>query len=148
MTVGDCCSTTIVVTERDTGVRDAARLMREHHVGDVVVIERENGLVRPIGIVTDRDLTIQVLACDGAPNGLTVGELIRDEVFVAGIDDDIRETLQRMRDRGIRRAPVVDADGGLCGILTLDDMLAATATTMRDMAQLVQRELQAESQRV
>ena len=63
MPIGDFCKRDVVVTDRNASVTEAARLMREHHVGSVIVVGEGNGSLRPVGIVTDRDMVVEVLAC-------------------------------------------------------------------------------------
>lgn len=147
MRIGECCNRTVVIAAADTGAREAARLMREEHVGNVIVVERENGRVRPLGIVTDRDLVIEVLAKDAPIEELTVADIMSDRLFTAQEDDDLDETLDQMRDLGVRRVPVVDLDGALIGILTLDDVISLAANTMASMARLVRHEMDLEVRR-
>jgi CBS domain-containing protein len=148
MRVTDCCNTTIVVADRGTGVVDAARLMRENHVGSIVIVERDTAQVeRPVGIVTDRDLVIEVLAEDVDPHGVTLGDIMGGDVVTAEQSDDLFETLDRMRDAGIRRVPVVDEDGGLSGILSVDDALDVLADALGRLPRLVRTEIETESVR-
>lgn len=106
--------------------------MAEHHVGDViVVVEQARGLPKPIGILTDRDLVIQVLARERDPRTTKVAEVMRRELVIAIEDDDVERVVAKMRENTIRRIPIVDGQGGLQGVLTIDDVLG----WMRDQIQ-------------
>lgn len=140
MSVGDFCNCDVSVVSREVSVADAARHMRDAHVGDVVVVEERDGLRVPVGIVTDRDLVIEVLAAGTDPDKVAVGDMMSADLLTASEHDETLETLQRMRNRGVRRMPVVDERGALKGILTVDDFINMFAEQMEDLVRLVTRE--------
>lgn len=144
MAIGEICNREVVIVTRETPVPEAARLMRRYHVGDLVVVEALSGRRRPVGIVTDRDIVIEVVAMDVAADGLTVGDIMSAEVATVRESEGVYETLRYMRDKGIRRLPVVDRDGWLQGIVTLDDLLILLAEEMSAMAKLVARQIDRE----
>jgi len=124
MTVGDICNRNVVVAPKTKGVVDAAKRMRIAHVGDVVVVEERQGRQVPIGIVTDRDIVVSLVASDPDHiNYLDLKDLMSEELLVAKADDSVESALERMQERGVRRLPVVDAGGALVGILTMDDLI-------------------------
>ncbi len=137
MTIGTICNREVVVARKDTAIQEAARLMREHHIGGLVVVEDRSESVVPVGILTDRDLVVEVLAAGVAPDTLTVGDIMSADVVIGHEGDSIWATLQRMRGKGIRRLPVVDAKGGLIGILTMDDLLELFASELADLSKLI-----------
>lgn len=140
MGVGEYCNREVVVMTPAGTVREAARVMRDEHVGDVVVVDEAGGVRRPVGIVTDRDLVIEVVARDGDPDEITLADLVAGELVCAGESDDLWDTLKNMRDRGVRRVPIAAADGGLVGIITLDDYVDLLAEEMDDLVVLIRRE--------
>lgn len=140
MFVGEYCVRDVVVAERHMSVPELARLMRRYHVGDIVVVEDHAGERMPQGIVTDRDLVVEVLAEEVDLNAVTAADIMSADLLVVGEGDDLWETVERMRDRGVRRAPVVNARGGLEGILTVDDLIDLLAEQMSDLVQLFRRE--------
>lgn len=139
MSVGSFCNREVVVANRDAGVAELAGLMREHHVGSVVIVDDDHGASRPVGVVTDRDIVIELVAMTAPMAELSAGDLMSYELLTATEDDGLWETMQRMRSRGVRRVPVVDAEGSLVGILTADDVLELLAGELGDFARLMAR---------
>ncbi len=140
MTVGELCSRVVVFAEREMGLAEAARLMREHHVGSLVVVDESARGKVPSGILTDRDITVGVLAKDVDPRTLRVGEVMSREVVTVREQDDVLDALRVMRGRGVRRLPVTGADGVLIGILSLDDVLEEVAEQLGDLARAIASE--------
>jgi len=140
MAIGDICTRETVFTTKDSTIGAAARLMREHHVGDLVVVEEKNGRRIPVGILTDRDLVVEILAKEVDMNSLTVGDLMIEDLVTAREGDGLYETIQRMRAKGVRRVPVVDTHGSLVGIVSVDDLLDLLADELTTLARLVSRE--------
>jgi CBS domain-containing protein len=145
MAVGEICNREVVIAQKALSVVDAAQLMRKHHVGDLVVVEEKNGRRHPVGIVTDRDIVVEVVAAGVNPDALKVGDIMGPEVASVRESEGLFEALRYMRDKGVRRMPVVDRDGGLVGILTLDDLLSLLAEEMTELAKLVSHERQREA---
>lgn len=147
MTIGELCNREVIVVQQRENIADAVKLMRQHHVGDLVVVE-EKGLGRiPIGIVTDRDILIQVLGEDFSPDELTVGDVMTHEPVTGFIDDSVEDSLKLMRKNGIRRLPVVDESWYLVGILTVDDIIDLLAEEISDLAWLIRNEVDREISR-
>lgn len=137
MRIGEICHRDIITLQRDFTVLEAAKLMRQHHVGDVIVIDIRNDVRVPVGIVTDRDLIMEVVATGLDVAVITVGDIMVMELFTIKENADIFEAIQYMRRKTVRRLPVVDEDGGLVGILTLDDMLVLLSEELLNLAKLV-----------
>jgi CBS domain-containing protein len=147
MRIADCYRKDVVVADRGANIAEVARTMREYHVGDLVVVDRADGADRPVGIVTDRDLVVEVLAQDVSPDEVIVDDVMTDNPAVAGEDDDVLDTLGRMRDLGVRRMPVVDGRGLLTGIITVDDLLEVLADSVNSVVGLVLTEVRTEALR-
>jgi CBS domain-containing protein len=126
-------------------ITEAARLMREHHAGDLIVVDDLEGERRPAGIITDRDIVIEVLGRGLDPAKTKVGEVMGTRVVIASAAEDSASALERMRAHGIRRIPVVDEQGEVLGIVTLDDMLRVHAEQATLLAGVVEREQQREN---
>jgi CBS domain-containing protein len=139
-TVGEICNREVIVTSRDTTVADAARIMRDHHVGALVVAEPRNGGLHPLGIVTDRDIVIEIVAMDIDPRDVKVEEVMGRSLVIARENDGIRETVEVMRYRGVRRLPVLSMRGNLLGIVAADDLMRILAEDITALATLTTRE--------
>ena len=124
MTTGDICTRNVVVAAKTEMLVDAAQRMRTSHVGAVVIVESKGGRQVPIGIVTDRDIVVSVVAGDPDHlNFMLVSDMMTTDVITARADDSLDSAIRLMQQHGIRRLPIVDVEGGLVGILTLDDVL-------------------------
>jgi CBS domain-containing protein len=121
--------------------------MREAHVGDLIVVE-ENGSHRvPVGMITDRDIVVGVVAKEVTEFAkLAVGDVLLGELVIARSDEDLSDALGRMRRHGIRRIPVVDKQGNLEGIFTLDDLLAVLTHDLESVVRLLARQAEHERQ--
>ena len=140
MTVGQVCNRVVVFANRSTPLPDAAKLMRENHIGSLVIVD-ESGRGRiPVGMLTDRDIAIAVVAQGLDSRTLTAGEVMSGELVTANEQDDMLDTLQRMRRRGVRRMPVLTAAGALAGIVTLDDLLELVAEQLGDVVKAIATE--------
>lgn len=147
MPIGDVCVRDVVVSGQDTTVREAAKLMSQHHVGNLVVVrEKAGGRTIPIGIITDRDIVRNVVAEALEPATFTLGDLVARDLVTAREDQGVFECMQDMRINGIRRMPVVDRDGGLVGIISLDDLIQLLAEEMGELAKLISREQMREAE--
>ena len=137
MRVGEYCNREVVVIEQDGSITEAARIMREYHVGDVIIIRSEAGKQIPVGILTDRDIALEIVAKSADPESLRVGDAMSYELTTVHEDDDLMHVIEVMRDKGIRRAPVVDIDDALVGIITVDDLLDLMSEVFIDIVHLV-----------
>jgi len=136
MHVGQICTIETIFCERDETIQGAALLMRRNHVGDLVVIDQPDGERVPVGILTDRDIVVSVIALGLDPASLLVGDVMSDDLLTCSEADDVYETIERMRLRAIRRVPVVNAAGGLTGIVSVDDLLEFLAEEMGELARI------------
>lgn len=140
MRIGEICTRDVVFCNPQAEIKEIARLMREYHVGALVVVEERSGRRFPTGLITDRDLVVEVLAADAPLEALTAGDIRTAEVLSVGESEDVFDTLELMRRKGVRRMPVVDAHGALAGIVTLDDLLEILAEELQNMVKLISRE--------
>jgi CBS domain-containing protein len=136
MEVGKLCTIDTVCCTRDETVQGAALLMRKHHVGDIVVVDEPDGERCPVGILTDRDIVVSVIALGLDPLGLQVGDIMSDDLLLADEHEDVDALIERMRLRGIRRVPVVGEGGRLAGIVSADDLLGYLAEEMEDLSRI------------
>lgn len=136
MKISDICTIQTISCNRDETVQGAALLMRKHHVGDLVVVDGDDGEAIPAGIVTDRDIVVSVVALGLDPASLQVGDIMSDDLLTCREDDDVYQTIEHMRLRGIRRVPVVNGKGALAGIVSADDLLEFLAEEMGDLSRI------------
>ena len=147
MPVGKLCSRTVTVVPREESVKAAARLMRQQHVGNVVVVEPSSDGNRPVGILTDRDIVVELVAMDLDLDQVTVGDAMSHELFTLREEMDLLEAVGEMRSHAVRRAPVVDARGMLVGIVSIDDVLEVLAELLKELSCLVNKEQRREKVR-
>ncbi len=140
MSVGKLCTRSVVFVDRQESVQQAAALMRQHHVGDLVVIDVSMGRRVPIGMLTDRDIVVGAVALGVDPERLRVADLMSKNILTAREQDDEQETEERMRSAGVRRMPVVNQDGELVGLIAVDDLLDRIAEQMKDLARIPGRQ--------
>lgn len=145
MSAGEICNREVIVIQRDATIVEAAKLMRQFHVGAVIVVEKRDGRQIPVGIVTDRDLVVEVVATELDAAVITVGDIMAAEVFTIKENTASHEAIEFMRRKTIRRLPVVDESGELTGILTLDDALQLLSEELLDLAKLVRYEQKKET---
>lgn len=140
MGIGEICNREVIVVNKKTSLSAAARLMREHHVGDVVVVSGEAGKREPVGIVTDRDIVVEVVAAGLDPSIPTVGEIMAPDLATVQENTGVFESIIYMRNKGVRRLPVVGEGGELIGIVALDDLIQLLAEEMSELARLIRHE--------
>lgn len=133
MTVENLVTRNVATVDASASVVDVAREMRNRHVGALVVTVADTGGVKPVGVVTDRDLVVSVLAVDLAAAKLTAGEVMSAHPFTVRLEDEADTAIRRMRGLGVRRAPVVDVRGHLRGMFAVDDYLEHLANALREV---------------
>ena len=138
LSAGDVCTRSVAFACKTHSIGEAARLMREHHVGSLVVVEEaEPGRV-VVGMLTDRDIVTGVVAKGVDPESLRVEDLMGADLVSAREDDSVIDLLAVMRRKGVRRIPVVDAQGVLVGLAALDDLLEVIAEELNLVAQAIE----------
>jgi CBS domain-containing protein len=122
LTAGDLCTRTTVIASRSLALAEAARLMREQHVGSIVVVDDTLLGNMPVGMLTDRDIVTAVVAKGVDVQTLQVGDVMSADLVTVRESDSVLDTLEAMRRHGVRRVPVTDERGVLQGVLSLDDV--------------------------
>lgn len=133
MTIATLCRRDIVAVDADASPITAANLMRDNHVGALVVTEG-NDPARVIGVVTDRDLVIEVLARGLDPLAVSVGKLTQGALIDVPATASVRETLEAMQLGGVRRVLVVEEDGSVLGIVSADDLVGSISGELESLA--------------
>lgn len=146
LTTGEICTRSVSIAFRDTPLNGAARLMRENHVGCLVVVDDSAGQRIVLGMLTDRDIVTAVVASDLDPAALSAGEVMTTDLVTAREDDSLIDLMRTMRRKGVRRIPVVGGQGELVGLVTLDDVLAILAEELGLLVAAIDSEGQRERQ--
>jgi CBS domain-containing protein len=134
MTVEAVFNPNVATIDSHANVREAAKLMRQEHVGDLIITELRDGHTLPIGVITDRDIVVEVIARDADPADIRVGDTIWRELLSVRENASIAFALREMHRAGVRRAPVVNARGELTGVLAIDDVLEHLADSLGEIA--------------
>jgi len=138
--IGEICNREVVYVQRDVAVRAACKLMRHYHVGSLVVVDEIGGKRVPVGIITDRDVVVEVVALELDLNVITAGDIMSTDLATVTENHGVLETIELMHHRSVRRIPVVDADNRLIGIVTVDDLLDVLAGELGQIARIVSTE--------
>ena len=137
MTLTEIATSDVVTAERETEIREILGMMDENNVGSVVIADGDE----PVGIVTDRMIAMAMREADSLDD-LTGGDVMtgEDELVTIQNEDTHFEALSKMSDEGIRRLPVVDEDGALAGIVTLDDLLIVSAAELSNASDVIEQQ--------
>ena len=138
MSVGPICTRYVDLADPEETVQAAARRMLERKVGTLVILDQAK---RPVGLLTDRDLVLRVLAQGQDPRQVCVGEIMTKQPKTVTEGTPIEQALALMRSGAFRRLPVVASDGTLVGLVSLDDILSLLAEELREVGTLVEREM-------
>jgi CBS domain-containing protein len=137
MSLERICSKAVVTISPDATVLEATKLMQSKHIGCLVVIDES----RPIGILTDRDIVLKLVASEKKPAETAVKEIMTVNPTMVNVNYDLLDAVRLMRNRGVRRLPIVDEHRHLLGIITMDDLLTAFSAEVGNLAGAVQKEL-------
>jgi CBS domain-containing protein len=131
--IGTICTRNVITCHAGISALDAAKLMRNHHVGDLVVVSDAGpGRGPPVGVVTDRDIVVSVLACELDAGTLCVADIMSSPAITAFDWEDAWH--------GVRRMPVISDTDELIGIVTLDDLLGAVSELLSELCCVSQRQ--------
>lgn len=132
----------VTATLADTAY-DVARRMRDNRVGSVIIVRDQ----RPIGIVTDRDVCLRVVAEGKVPEKTLVSEIVTYDATTLPRDAGIDTAVRTMRERGVRRLPIVDEEGRLMGIVTADDLIVLLSQELADLGESLDNNVDADESR-
>jgi len=139
MQVGTLCQRLVFTICQSDEISRAAQVMREKHVGYLVVVEPNpvRGIPRPVGVLTDRDIVVSVVAREVDPKTVRVGDIMTPDPVLAAEGESMEAALQKMRQFGVRRLPVVNGYRELVGILAIDDVLRVIAGDAQDVVSTI-----------
>jgi CBS domain-containing protein len=136
MNAGSVCKRGVVTVAPMDDLVAAAHVMREKHVG-YLIVSRET---RVVGVLTDRDIVVAVLAQEVDAHALKVGDVMTRDPLLIEEGQSIEAVLCHMREAGVRRVPVVDRTGALTGVLSIDDVLERIAEQLINIAGSIRNE--------
>ena len=146
MNVGTLCQRNVVTVSPADELSVAARLMRERHIGCLVVVEGSGGGVVPVGMLTDRDIVVAIIARETESGQLQVGDVMTRNPVSVPESESLSTALRQMRAIGVRRLPVVSRRGELTGLLSLDDVLDTLVSELQDVVGAIQNERRIEGE--
>jgi CBS domain-containing protein len=144
MDINLICNHNVATVGKSEDVAAAAALMRAEHVGDLIVVEPRGNASVPVGILTDRDIVVSVVAKGIAADAVTVGDAMTRNPLTVRENASVEFALREMRRYGVRRAPVVRANGDLVGVIAIDDIVQHLAVQLGGLADLIRLEQEAE----
>ena len=137
MSIEGICQKSVDLAATADTAQDAALRMKSRNVGSLLVLDAQR---RPLGILTARDLAVQVVGHARDSSEMSVGELMTKHPRTITMSTSVQRALALMRSEGRRRLPVVDTDGKLVGVVTLDDVLSLIASEFCDLGALLQHD--------
>lgn len=137
----------VATVYRDMNVGEAARIMRDSHLGDVVVIERRDGKINPIGILTDRDIVMATTALGISPFDFRVEDVMTHSLITAPSDSTLNHIIRLMKEQGIKRVPLVNETGELDAIVAVEDVIRFLTTELHELSQVYERQRELEQER-
>lgn len=145
MSVGSICTRHVFSVDASADAAQAAKAMRDYHVGFLVVTSKKDHVDVPIGVLTDRDLVLEVLAQSVDPHAVMAKDIMSPKPLAVSEQAPIHDTLLQMRAAGVRRVPVQDAHGKLVGVLSLDDVVGYLNELVQDLTGAISREQSVET---
>ena len=137
----------VVTTDESTSLTKAAKLMREHGVGDIVITRGSGRAMRPIGVITDRDIAVHAIACDLDLETIAAGDLRIRGLITVKPDADLTEITAAMNEHGVRRL-LVATDSELLGLISVDNVLEAMAELLNNLTGMVARQIEYEQEHI
>jgi CBS domain-containing protein len=129
----DFATSVVAVVEPETTALVVAQLMRTHHIGALIVVDAHEKS-RPVGIVTDRDLVLELMAEGLDPAVFTAGDIMSVDLVLATPDMDAMDAVQLMKTHRLRRLVIADDAGRLVGIATMEDVLELLTRELANLA--------------
>jgi CBS domain-containing protein len=140
MSIRKICTCEVVKAVKSMPAKEAAKIMKKNNIGAIVVVENETNS-KVVGILTDRDIVVKVFAENIDAKNICVGDVMSNDLLVLKQHQGINEAIEMMCAKGVRRAPIVDDGGKLCGIAVVDDLLLLIADELSSLAKLVRKQI-------
>ncbi len=143
MSIKDICGRQVVTATKDASVNEVAKLMKKHNVGNVVIIDNQVTTNKPVGILTDRDITMKIVAEDVDARQISAGDIMAENLLLLHGNQSINEAIDMMCAKGVRRAPISDDTHKIIGIASIDDLFILLAEEMGSLSKLIRKQVDA-----
>lgn len=141
MTIKKVCGCDVVTVSDNMTVSDAAKLMKQHNVGDIVVVKNKGADEQIVGIITDRDIVIRIVADEEDPKQFLISDVMSTDLLILKSYQGVSQSLDMMCAKGVRRAPIVDENNQLIGIATVDDLFVLISEEASSIAKLIRKQI-------
>lgn len=143
MNISSLCSREVVGIHAGASLQEAAALMGEEHIGSLVVVTQDEP-PKVVGILTDRDLALDVIGKGGAGKELCVGDIAKAPPMAVSSAASLQEAVAAMEQGGVRRLLVVDEDGGVMGLVAAEDLMAAISEELAGLVRALRKGIERE----
>lgn len=143
MTIKKLCTQGVITIRKEATLKAVSELMLKNHIGSIVVVETINGKQIPAGIVTDRDIALTIGTME-KPGEIRIEQIMQSHPIVIKESDGLYETIVKMHKHGVKRLPVINGDGALCGIITADDILALMGEEISQLTKIRESQIKNE----
>lgn len=138
MPIEELAKCKVIVGSVDMTIFEIAKLMKDFNIGDVIIMGNKK---EPIGIITDRDITIKIVANDVNPKEIVAADIMSTDMLILKNYQAVQESLEMMCAKGVRRAPIVNSENILVGVVSADDLALLISDEMSSYGKLIQKQL-------
>jgi len=138
MNIGKACKRKTFTISEDASLIDAANLMEHNNIGFLVVKDDSDNI--PIGTITDRDIVTKVISKRLDPESIKVGDVMSGDLLILNNEDSIKETIELMRTKGVRRAPIIENEE-IIGLVSIDDLIIILAEELNGLGELIKKQI-------
>ena len=145
MSLGKIYSNAVISISENGTIHECAKLMKEKHVGTVLVLS-EQGDKKPLGIITDRDIVVKIVSKKNDLSNIKVTEVMSTDLLLLPKQQGIKEAIEAMKSKGVRRVPILDDDKKVCGIVSVDDLIMLLVNELSSLSGLIKDQLSPDNQ--
>lgn len=141
MQIGDIARKEVITASSNVNLSEIANLMHQNEVGTIVIIDNKNDKTKLLGIITDRDITLKLTTFKERLPEVLVTDVMSKNLLVLNNSQSLNEAIIAMREKGVRRAPIVDEKGNLSGIISADDLLFIITNELCELQHLIKHQM-------
>lgn len=141
MAINTFATTVPVIIAEDAAIEEAATFMKQENVGCLIVVKKQNADTAPCGLITDRDIVMHLLANKVDSWKVSVKDIMSQNLLTLKEGQGIREAIAAMCEKGVRRAPIVNMQGSVIGLVSLDDILLLLADELAEVAKIIKKQV-------